>query len=526
MTAASAPVLTGPARVRSCPGLSTARLVVLELRHNAMLWLLPVVIAVFWFISYGKIMATPALWAVRASDFQAGIAADFIVPVVGAAAWMGSREARRRMTDQMTIAARSRWARLLVTWAATTIWALVGYGVCLAVVYGVTAREVTWGGPLWWPAAVAAACMPAYCALGFVAGALLPGRFTAPVVGIASFFLLVLSTELITGSQSSWQVAPVVAGPWDVGLDPAIGILYPYVPDQSIAQLMFLGGLVIAVLGVMALPGSARSVRVAASALAAAGLLAAGTAVKLTGTGRLDSYGMMTIPALHNAASDRPIQFTPVCSHTAIPVCLNPAYASYLPAVTAGLDPLLREIAGLPGAPVRVIQVGATYQQGTGNEVSAGLTGDPLGGEPPEFRLLLPDPVTNATSISASTRGAPLSTQEMADLARTTNGPLLVANFIGDGPGASQAQRAVAAALSLAARLPVTGSVAHSPRSACSSRTSPGCRPAGPGVLDVSIPEYQAAQRFDALPLAARRAWLVQHLTALRAGQITLEQLP
>jgi hypothetical protein len=516
MTAASAPVLTRPVRVRRRAGLATVRLLRLELRHNAMLWILPVPIAVFWFVSYRKIMATPAVWDVRASDFQSGIAADFIVPVVGAAVWMGAREARRHMTDLMTITARSRWARLLVTWVATTFWALTGYGICLAAVYGVTAHEVTWGGPLWWPAAVAAACLPAYCALGFVAGALLPSRLTAPTVAIASFFLLVLSTELITGNQSSWQVSPVVAGPWDVGPDPAVGIFFPYVPDLSIAQLMFLAGFVIAVLGVMALPDSARTVRVAAAALAAAGLLAAGTAVELTGTGTVDAYGMMTIPALHDAASDRPIKFTPVCSRAAIPVCLNPAYASYLPAVTAGIDPVLREIAGLPGAPVRVIQVAATYEQGTGNDVSIGLTGDPFTGEPPEFRLLLPDPVGRA----------PLSMREMSGLVRASSGPELVANLVGDGPSASPAQHAVAAALSLAARLPVTGSASHSSRSACSSRTSAGCRPADTGVLAVSNSEYRAAQRLAALPLAARRAWLARHLTALRAGQITLGQLP
>ncbi|MGH3300326.1 MAG: hypothetical protein ACRDOK_01380 [Streptosporangiaceae bacterium] len=516
MTATSTPVPARSLQIRRRRGVAAARLMRLELCHNAMLWILPVAVAVFWFVSYRKIMATPPVWVLRASDFQSGIAADFIVPVVGAAVWMGSREARRHMTDLMTITARPRWTRLLGAWAATTMWALVGFLICLAVVYGVTAHEVTWGGPLWWPAAVAAACLPAYCALGFVAGVLLPSRFTAPVAAIASFFLLVLSTELITGSHSYWQISPVVAGPWDVGPDPAVGIFYPYVPDLSIAQLMFLIGLVIAVLGVMALQGSARPVRVAAAALAAAGLLAAGTAVKLTGTGTLDAHGMMTIPALHDAASDRPIQFTPVCSRTPIPVCLNPAYASYLPAVTTGLDPVLLEIAGLPGAPVRVIQVAATYQQGAGNEVAIGLTGDPLRGEPPEFRLLLPDP----------TGGASLSMPEMADLARTASGPDLIANLVGDGPGASQAQHAVAAALSLAARLPVTGSVGHLRRSACSSRTSADCHPAGSGVLAVSNSEYAAAQRFDALPLPARRAWLARYLPALRAGQIALAQLP
>jgi len=39
-------------------------------------------------------------------------------------------------------------------------------------------------------------------------------------------------------------------------------------------------------------------------------------------------------------------------------------------------------------------------------------------------------------------------------------------------------------------------------------------------------PAFAAAQRFAALPAPARHAWLVHHLTALRAGRITLAQLP
>jgi hypothetical protein len=35
-----------------------------------------------------------------------------------------------------------------------------------------------------------------------------------------------------------------------------------------------------------------------------------------------------------------------------------------------------------------------------------------------------------------------------------------------------------------------------------------------------------AAQRFGALPASARRAWLATHLAALRAGTVTLAQLP
>jgi hypothetical protein len=503
MTAASAPVLTRPVRARRRPGLSTARLLWLALRHNAMPWLLPVAVAVFWLTSFRKTVAMPPLWNVRAAGLQVGVVTSFIVPVVGAAAWMGSEEARRRLTDQVVISAKPRWARLLVTWAATTIWALAGYLVCLAAVYGVTARDASWGGPLWWPAAIAAASLPLYCALGFAAGALLPGRLTAPAAAVLSFFVLVFSTEPIHGSHSYWQISPVVAGPWDLGPNSGVAAFYPFLPDLSIAQLMFLTGLAVAVLGALALPGSVRSGRAGAAIIAAAGLLAAGTGVVLAGTGRLNEHGMIAIPALHDAASDRPLRFTPVCTGTAIPVCLNPLNAGDLPAVAAALSPVLTEIAGLPGAPVRVSQGAPVYQQEPGNAVAVGLSGLQMGGN--VYRLVLPDQLP----------GSPLTTTtQLAEQVRATSGPAIIASFVGGDPGASQAQQAVAAALSMAAGLP-TGTISTG-------------RPIPRGT---SRPELQpqisaAAHRFAALPLAARRAWLARNLTALRAGQITLAQLP
>ena len=498
--AASRPV---PARPGRWP--AAGRLLRLELRHNAMLWLLPVAAALFWLTTYRKVMAMPPLWNLRAPAMQPGALLAFVLPVAGAAAWTGSREGRRRTTDLVTIAARPRWARLLAAWAATTCWALVGYLGCVAVLYGVTARQATWGGPLWWPVAVAAASLPALSALGFAAGTLAPGRFTAPLAAIGAFFVLALSTQLIHGSQSYWQISPVVTKPWDIGPDAGMATFYPYLPDLPIAQVMFLAGLTVAVMGALALPGGPGGtwLRRPAAAITAAGLLAAGTAVALAGTGKLDAHGMIAIPALHDAVNDRPVHYTPVCSRTAIPVCLNPAYTSYLPAATAALVPVLNEIAGLPGAPARISQAAATYQQGIGNSVRASLAGPSISGTPPVLRLLLPDQLL----------GPGMTTSALATALRATAGPAIVAGVTGDSPGASPAQHAVAAALRMSAGLPQ------------SSPSAPGMQPptaTGP----LPIPVRSAAQRFTALPASARHAWLVHHLAALRAGRITLAQLP
>ena len=512
MTAVHAPATSPPRPATRRPGLAAARLLRLELRHNAMLWMLPVAAALFWLTTYRKAMAMPPLWNLRAQTMQGGALVAFVLPVVGAAAWTGSREGRHHTTDLVTITARPRSARLLATWAATSCWAIAGYLGCLAVLYGATAQQATWGGPLWWPAAVGAMSLPALSAIGFAAGTLVPGRFTAPLAAVAAFFALALSTQLIHGSQSYWQISPLVTGPWDTGPDAGVGTFYHYLPDLSIAQVMFLAGLTIAVLAALTLPSGpgGRWLRRPAAAVTAAGLLAAGTAVALAGTGGMDPHGMIAIPALHDAANDRPVRFTPVCSHTAIPVCLNPAYASYLPAVTSALAPVPSQLAGLPGAPARISQAAAAYHQDAGNLVGVALAGPPISGRPPVYHLLLPDQLPGPT----------LTTSALAAEVRSSAGPGIVASVIGVGPRASQAQQAVMAALRMAAGLPAQG-------------PPPGPRPAGnrepgpspPGVAPGS-PAYAAAQRFAALPTSARHAWLVQHLAALRAGRITLEQLP
>jgi hypothetical protein len=236
----------------------------------------------------------------------------------------------------------------------------------------------------------------------------------------------------------------------------------------------------------------------------------------------MDLHGMIDIPALHDAASDQPIQFTPVCSGTAIPVCLNPAYASSLPVTASALAPLLSQLAGLPGAPARIAQAAATYHQGTGNSVVIRPSGPRVSGAPPVFHLVLPDQLA----------GPPMTARQLVSQVATTNGPQLVATVIGDGPGASRAQNAVAAALMLAAGQGRLNGLPQPPAGRGGSRLSrpPGARggrdAAQPPGVAPGTPAYAAAVHFAGLPAPVRHAWLVQHLPALRAGHVTLAQLP
>ncbi len=102
---------------------------------------------------------------------------------------------------------------------------------------------------------------------------------------------------------------------------------------------MFLAGIAVAALGLLGLPARAGGpwLRRAAAVVTLAGVAAAGIAVGLASTAWRRPHGMV-IPALHDAANDAPITYTPVCGRAAgVPVCLNPAYRRYLPDVTAAL---------------------------------------------------------------------------------------------------------------------------------------------------------------------------------------------
>ena len=234
--------------------LGSGRLLRIELRHNAMLWLLPVAFALFWYNGYREIMALPPMWNLRAMTLQNRLLLDLVIPVTSAAAWMGSREGRRNITDLVAVTARPRWSRQLATWAATTAWAELACLACVAVVYLITARQASWGGPLWWPVAVSAAGVPALTAIGFAAGAWFPGRFVTPLVTVVAFFGLAFGTQAASGDYSYWQISPLTAGAFDIGAAPGVASFYPYLPDLSIAQVMFAAGLFVAVLGGPGLP--------------------------------------------------------------------------------------------------------------------------------------------------------------------------------------------------------------------------------------------------------------------------------
>jgi hypothetical protein len=360
---------------------------------------------------------------------------------------------------------------------------------------------------------VGAVGVPVLSALGFAAGTLFPSRFTVPLVTVVAFFGLAFGTQAASGDHSYWQISPLTAGAVGIGADSGVATFYHYLPDLSIAQVMFAAGLTVAILGLLGLPtgSGGRWLRRSAAVITVAGLTAAGTAVGLAGTGRFDPHGMIIIPALHDAASQQPIRYTPICSHTAIPVCVNPAYAAYLPAATAALGPVLTELAGLPGAPHQVTQAVQAYVQGPGNSISTIMHSFPASDGSVAF--FIPDPLPGERGQTSASFDSQLETSGLQIVAGVVGSESRAA---GTPAIADPSQQAVISALT-----GLTG-----PRLAFRNGSPEQLGQFGRLLPAPGSPAAAAATRFAALPAATQHAWLVQHLAALRAGQISLAQLP
>jgi hypothetical protein len=445
-------------------------LVLLEVRRSAVIWLLPLLAVVFWLDTYRSAMATFPVWDVRGLLMADHIVDDFALFGAGVAAWTGSRDGRRGAADLTTTTPRPAWLRRGAALAATTGWMLAAYAACVAVLFGVTASQHAWGSPPWWPVAVGAAGVLATCAIGFMAGVLWPSRFCAPLAAAA------VGVALIVGVSASGTSSYLILVPGTGSLDTDIGAFYRYLPDQAIVQAMLLAGLAVGAVGVLGLAkgGGALRLRGAAAIVTAAGLTAAGTAVALAGTARLapDRVGYV-IPAFGDATADGMIPYAPVCQASPVGVCVNPVFRAQLPQLDRELAPFFAELAGLPGAPVRAQEISSV----------AGMYlnwGGQISGTPPTYQFVL--------SALGSLGGV---------------GEPVIITFIGgnSASGGSPAQQAVELALM---------------RAAGSDEGASWLVPAGVTA---------AAGRFAALPAAARHAWLVTHLAALRAGHVTLEQL-
>jgi len=521
---AVAPAPAGARTAGPAPLRSFGRMLRVEVKRSAMIWMLPLLAVLFVFDPYRTANGYPPVWTIHTSVVLDNLLPDFIIFTSGFSAWAGSREGRRHAGDLLGTTARPAWARHIAALCGSVFWALGGFLVAVVVLYVRTASVATWGGPPLWPAAVGAVAMITVCAVGYTAGALFPGRFTAPIVavGITVLDLFGFRQAVAEENYGFWQTATSngahLLSPTRAVPSPDAGVFYHVAPDISIVQVMFMGGLALAALGVLGLSprtggvgfrgvlyfasGAGPRARAIATAVLAAGVAAAVTAFALTETAKPAISGW-DIPVLHSAASDHPVPYTPDCSDDrtggGITVCVHPAFGDYLADVSGVLAPVLLEFRGLPGAPVLATQIPGntlppTVLYGSGSGV--------ITGSPPVYEFTL----NNTLGLAGTTPGQFRQLQQDL-LQRLVSGPPSGA-AAGSASGAgTDAQQAVVIALL-----------------ATAGPSSPSQQTSVPRQKEETV--IAAAKRFEKLSASARHTWLASNLPALRAGRITLAQLP
>lgn len=513
--ATAAPVRRRIPRAAGVVPQGALRLLRVELRRNAMPWILPLIAALFWFDSYRPSTATAPLYGIRTfwNLGQGHTIIDFGPFVAGVAAWMGSRDGRRGLTDLVVTTARPRWAGQLGAWAATAIWAVAAYLAFVGVMFAMYAHQGVGGTPPWWWVAVGATAVAAFTAFGFAVGIYWPSRFAAPVAAFGGFLALYQSSQTGFTEATGWAlILPTNSnGNFDGNAQADSGIFYHWLPDLPIARIILLAGIMLFALGLIGLPARAGGtrLRIAAAMLAILGVASAGTAIGLAASAKVGAHGVV-ISTFHDAASDKPIAYRPACGHAAgIAVCVVPAYQRWLPDVTAALTPVISAVGGLPGTPVRAVQVPAAYPSGHGGPPQVAS----LGGRPPVLHLSLG--LVNMPGQCGFCDG-PVVARQFADQIRLNfvQAFLGVAEFSDSG---SPAQLAVQAVLLQEAGIPF----AAQPQLVAEVRGGPGAK-AGPATG----PVYAAARRFAARPASARHSWLAAHLAAVRAGRLSLKDLP
>lgn len=447
------------------------RLLLIEMRRTiAVLLALPLFLLA-WQTLGGWFARPVVLWPDL--SFVIGKGATLIGPVLaGAAAWMAGRERRRGLAELLHTTPRAPFPRLLTTLVGTLCWGALAYGAFVIFALLWTARRATWGGPDGWPIVVGLLALALYATFGFLVGTVIPSRFTAPLVALAVFaaqislpFVDRLHPALYP-LQWLFPTAYIDATVW-------FGSLPAVVPFQA----LFVAGLTAVGLAVLArYSDRPRALWSSVAVTVALVLIVAGVWGVLR-------YAPTQMEARARWYPDRPARvYTPVCSTAPLPVCVHPAYVAALPQASADLNTLLAPLIGVPGFPSRA-------EQSAPSTISQAV----------QIVGALPFALDSYNTYNARTTAlfcaiyacptdtlVPIGTPQPGDLARAA-----IAAWLWDR---------------------VEGQT-YSRFDSC-------------GMGGYTSDVCAAAARFASLDPQTQHEWLVAHFADLRAGRLTLEELP
>ena len=473
-------------------GIATLRLFWIETRRSAGLWCFPFLVLLAWFAAQQEAMSGVTLWTITSQ--QVAFALILVAPAAGGlATWASGRDRRRGIEDLLRTTPRPAVQRDLAGLGASTAWTLVACLTVATYLGVVTFRDATWGGPLLPPISVGLLTLLAGAAIGFVTGIVVPSHFAPPLVAVGIFPALAVPTAAAyTRSSETGILVPstlLYLTPLAVTEEVAYPVFLTPWPDIAGRQALMLFGI-----GTAALSGIALLRR--ATPIAWAGLTAA---LATTGLG----VAALLTAEFHQGAE---IPYVPACvQHPgSVEVCLHPAYESALETTAEVVDGVMAPLIGVPGVPHRVEQ--AVDRGRPSRDV------DPA-----------PEGTMRTFPIEADVGAGPgvIAQTVVVDLVQDTSTRGSRAAGLGDAQAAM--------AIWLLDRAGFDGRLEEILAAANRSLGAFGGAPPGANA-DASGRDRSAIDaavaRFAALDLAAQRAWLEANWADLRAGSLTLDDLP
>ena len=318
----------------------------LELRRGLGRWLVvPLAIAG---ILYGRqvVPVGPPVWPVIVSALAYSVV--LTGPVAAGVAGLAGTRSRRRHTEAMEqLSVRSPDAAGLAELGALLIWVLAAFAGVLGALYIPAALGATWSGPDGLRTVTTALGLLLYVVIGFVVGRLVPSRLTPAVVALVLFAAAVV----LDGGSSVRR--------WSLLLPVNQGFSDEFSRLNTAAfggQLVWYVGLGLLLVAGWAVHHTGRGRPVVVSLTAGVVTAVVGAAILVPQDGHYLTAGDYAVWT---------------CRGTSPQICLHPALASALPAVTPALLPVVHRLAGTPFAIHRAEQ----RPRGVGSAPSPGAVG-------------------------------------------------------------------------------------------------------------------------------------------------------
>lgn len=456
----------------------------IEIRHGLALLAAPFVLLAAWWLAWYGIYGTMTeaaftnvyIWEETSRAVKDSIL-TFGPLVAGISAWTAGRNHWRGMGDLLSTTARPSTRRDFTIWVGATLPFAVAYAL-LAVLLGVpTALNATWGAPIPGYVLVGLVAILMDSALGFAAGYLVPSRFTAPLVAIALYVGHLLPMGASDYGSGVGLLSPAAYSNM-MGAD-----VFHEAPHIAVQQTLLFGGLTAVALSSVAFKAGARRASRIALAVSISVTVAGLAAALMSG----NPYG-------YNTTELETVSFEYACEEGEITVCVHPAYAKLLPETAREINLVAEPLAGIPGTPTRAVQTD-NYTTPEDFEEGAATFGD--AGDRSRYdiasSLVADEAVMDKLWSTAGKKGF---TEE--DLRRCGGSP--DKRYF---EPAYEAQSVIGDWL-----LKRSGDQSYwRPTGEC---------PNAENLVD----------RFANLPAAEREAWLEKNLTNLRAGKVTLKDLP